>query len=112
MEYHIDREIRERRVSIWEIDEFDKWVNDATIKDIRDIVKKYNVFGLRIWEYKIINRDELPKYAHPFGVDLIFLEKNKDEVLKIIEMHKRGEIDDMTYLSKLYTISFYSCTWV
>ena len=110
--WEIDREMDRRGVkSPLDLTEFDNWVNEATRRDIRKIASEREVFGLKVWEYRIISREELMS-AGPFEVDLIFLEEDREKVLALIEKHKRKEIDDCEFVKRLFDMAYYDCLWV
>ena len=111
-EWEIDKEMDERGIlNPLDLTEFDSWVNKATRRDINKIIEKHKAFGLKVWEYEIIPPEKL-KNAPTFSVDLIFLEKDREKVLELIQKHKNHEIDDYDFVKKLFEIAFYSCTWV
>jgi len=104
---------------IFEITEFDQSLNDATRREINKLLKRYDdkLFGLKLWDFKIINAEEL-RNIHNFGVNYIFKLEDEDEVKNIIEEYKKKVKDiysaeaDMELLNKLEEIAIYSCFWV
>lgn len=103
-----------RGVDPLDLTEFDAdWVNTATRKDIRKIVKKYGkkVFGLKIWKFETLSPKELLSVGN-FNVDLIFLEKDKQKVIELIKSYRDGKISDREYVDKLFELALYDCLWV
>jgi hypothetical protein len=104
----IDRKVR----SPFDLTEFDQWVNDATRKDINEIAKNQEVFGLHVWDFKILERKELLGKIYNFGVDHIFENKDRERVLSAIEQYKSKKISAQEFLDLIFPIAVYSCMWV
>jgi hypothetical protein len=85
MNWEIKKEMKKHGVeSEFELKEFDKWANDATRKDINNLLKKESIFGLKLWEFIYLEGDML--YNVPdFGVTFIFRKKDKAKVIKEVE---------------------------
>jgi hypothetical protein len=110
---------------VFEITEFDQSLNDATRREINKLLKRYNnkLFGLKLWDFKIINATEL-KNIHNFGVNYIFKLEDEEKVKNIIEEYKKKEKEleeqgipfsakeTWELLNKLEEIAIYSCFWV
>ena len=76
--------------SPFDLIEEDQWVNDATRKDIKNVVIKHNfkVFGLKFWTWNKKRGRELLDVRN-FEVDLIFKDENEPKVDGIIQEYKR-----------------------
>lgn len=96
--------------------EFDQWVNDATRKDIENTVAKEDeqVFGLKIWTWEMMPSEQLKGVCN-FSVDLIFRNKDKDKVLRIIDEEAKKPFSmtaTKALVEKLFELAILSCTWV
>ena len=100
-------------VSPFDLTEEDQWVNDATRKDIKNVVIKHNfkVFGLKFWTWNKKRGRELLDVRN-FEVDLIFKDENEPKVDGIIQEYKRQEIDEMKVIDELFDLAIMICTWV
>jgi len=110
---HIDKALARHNVSPFDLTEFDQWVNDATRKDVKEIAASCRVFGLKIWDYEIIEGEALrsgPVYN--FSVDLLFFEDKRKLVKALMDRYKRGEMDDMKFIHQLFDEALYVCMWV
>ena len=101
----------------WELTEFDQWVNDATRKDIENLLgENSNVFGLKFWSWVRIPPEKLKGICN-FGVDLIFREEDKEQVEELIndyQQNKHGwNVKKAKALTeKLFDLAILDCTWV
>lgn len=113
---NIIKEMEGRGYGIEDLNETDWWVNDATRKDINELVDKYDIVGLKL-DDKIITREEL-KDIYNFGVNYIFLKNDEDQVKEWIAEYNRTKTDEKfliqyyDLLKKLEEIAIYSCVWV
>jgi len=101
----------------WNLTEYDQWVNDATRKDIKDIVERNNgqVFGLKIWSWKEIEAEHLKEVCN-FDVDLIFKNEQRTQVRELIAAYKKRTTwsmkADKQLVDQLFDLAILSCTWV
>ena len=110
----IIEELIKRKRSVWDLGEDDKWVNDATREDIRRYAEKGDVFGLKLWEHRYLEGDELVDVPN-FGVDMLFRKEDRDKVEKLIEEYEAKEWSMETtkqLVDKLAELSVYMCVWV
>jgi len=111
------REMKERGITNpWDLTEFDQWVNDATRKDIENMVEKEGgeVFGLKVWTWEIIPAEQLKDVCN-FGVDLIFRSEDKEKVFKVIDEEAKKPFSMKTtrkLIDQLFRLAVQSCTWV
>lgn len=116
MEYKIDEELKKHGIkSIFDLTEFDQWVNKATREDINSIIEKQKVFGLKLWEYEIIEREQLDNICN-FGVNYIFKIMDRNKILKLVNDYKRKKDfkvqNTMKFVNILSKLSIYYCHWV
>jgi len=104
--------------NLWEFTEFDTWINDAERKDINSILStKKEVFGLKLWDMKILEADQL-KNASNFGVDYLFLKKDKERVMKLVKEYQEKEKQEWSmklvsdFVNRLSKLSVHECIWV
>lgn len=102
----------------WHLTEFDQWVNDATRKDIENLLaENSNVFGLKFWSWDQIPLEKLHG-IYNFGVDLIFKEEDKDKVQQLIEDYKRKTkvkwsiVTAKKIVDQLFELAILDCCWV
>jgi len=108
----ITKEMIKRRANPFDLTEFDQWVNEATRKDIKRIVReRKDVFGLKFWDWKILEGEELEN-AGNFSVDVILDKKDKRKVLELIEKYEKGEITDREIVDRIFDLAIYDCLWV
>ncbi|MHA1506373.1 MAG: hypothetical protein ACTSR0_04190 [Candidatus Asgardarchaeia archaeon] len=115
--WEIDKELIKRRKNPFDLSEFDTWVNVATIRDLKRLIKEQDVIGLKIWEFKIVKREELKNYICNFGIDLIFKAEDEEKVKEIIKQYHENERKDwykatMDYIDELFDLAVYICVWV
>ena len=115
MKFKIDEALEKHNIAMSNITEFDTWVNDATREDINIIVEKQDVFGLKLWSYKIIARDKLKDICN-FGVTFIFKIKYMSKIIKYINGYKKYKEFDMArsskFVSNIIDLAVYACLWV
>jgi len=93
---------------IWELTEFDQWVNDITRDDLLQFGKGY--FGLEFWTWKVY---EAPfQDVKNFQFSMVFRNKDKKKVFEIIEKYKKGEIDARECVYQISDLAVYHCIWV
>ena len=111
------REMKERDITnIWELTEFDQWVNDATRKDIENTVEKEggDVFGLKVWSWEMLPAEKLKGICN-FGIDLVFRNKDRAKVLKLIDEEAKKPFSmaaTKKLVDKLFKLAILSCMWV
>jgi len=109
-------------VNPWDLTEFDKWVNDATRKDIETTAEQHNyeVFGLELWrDWKKIRGKNLVG-ALNFSVDLIFRNGDEAKVDKIVQEYEKTQsmetgkrlVASKKLVNQLFELALMSCTWV
>jgi hypothetical protein len=109
-DWEIDKEMDKRGiVNPIDLEETDTWVNSATRRDIRKILKKYNnkVFGLKFWSWEVVEGEKL-KNVGTFEIDLIFRNEDKEKVFEKI----KNEKDAYKLVLALFDMALYSCSWV
>ena len=93
---------------IWELTEFDEWVNDVTRDDLSQFDKGY--FGLEFWTWKVY---EAPfRDVKNFQFSMVFRNKDRKKVFEIIEKYERGEIDARECVYQISDLAVYHCIWV
>ena len=111
----IIKELVDRRMSAWDLTEFDQWANDATRKDINILISQNpNVFGLKMWEWSKIAGLDL-KDSLNFSVDLILKNEDEQRVNQLISEYKNSSWKmekDKKLVDALFDLAVYSCTWV
>jgi len=101
----------------WELTEFDQWVNDAERKDINSILSTQEVFGLKLWDMKVLEADQLKNVGN-FGVDYLFLKKDRERVMKLVKEYQEKEKQEWSmklvsdFVHKLSKLSVHGCIWV
>jgi len=111
------REMKERGItSPWDLTEFDQWVNDATRKDIENMVEKEGgeVFGLKVWTWEMLPAEKLNGICN-FGIDLVFRNRDRAKVLKIIDEESKKPFSMATtkkLVEELFKLAILNCTWV
>jgi len=102
--------------NIWELTEFDQWVNDATRKDIENTVEKEggDVFGLKVWSWEMLPAEKLKGICN-FGIDLVFRNKDRAKVLKLIDEEAKKPFSmaaTKKLVDELFKLAILSCMWV
>ncbi len=101
--------------SSWNLTEFDQWVNDATRRDIENLLaENKQVFGLKMWIWETIEAENLKGICN-FGVDLIFRNEDRQKVKDLIEGYKHQKwsmLNAKKLVDKLFDLAIMSCTWV
>ena len=113
-------EIKEHRInSLFDLQETDQWVNDATRKEINWILDNYNdgrIFGVNDL-YSIVEKENL-RDARNFSVKLLFKEEKRNQVKTIIDDYttERTNKEFIDFLPKFFKslidLSCYCCVWV
>lgn len=114
------REMKRRGIkNPFELTEFDQWVNDATREDINILAEKHLIFGLKLWDFVIIDRNDLKDICN-FGVSFIFRSKDRSKILNIIKSYKNHKkrfsgfnmMKTQQAVENLIKLAIYSCVWV
>jgi hypothetical protein len=93
---------------IWELTEFDEWVNDAARDDLSKFGEGY--FGLEFWTWKVY---ESPfRDVKNFQFSMVFRNKDRKKVFEIIEKYERREIDARECVYQISNLAVYHCIWV
>ncbi|MCW4008516.1 MAG: hypothetical protein NWF09_07520 [Candidatus Bathyarchaeota archaeon] len=117
----VDREIElmfqnylhTQKANIFELTEFDQWVNDATRACINKILDKYKneVFGIEFWSWHILCGEQL-RDANNFSVDVIFKNCDFDKVKNAIINYEKKKINNAKVIDTLFNDAVFVCTWV
>jgi len=99
--------------SPFDLTEEDKWVNNATRKDVENVAREHNskVFGLKFWSWKKKRGKELLDVKN-FEVDLIFKDEDEAKVDKIISEYENGKKDTVKTINELFDLAILDCFWV
>jgi hypothetical protein len=104
--------INKYKVSIFELTEFDQWVNEATREDLRMLYDLTNgdIFAIDYDLKEIIEDKDMILNAKNFSIRAIYLNKDKEKVKELLK--KRDKIDLRKFLDKILGLSVYCCLWV
>jgi hypothetical protein len=109
---NLTKEMVERGIRTpFELTEFDQWANDATRRDINELVEKHEVFGLKLWSMEVVEKERLRDVCN-FGVDVVFDEKDRNDVMSAIARYRNGELSDRCFIDLIFTLGLYTCLWV
>lgn len=102
----------------FEMQETDRWVNDATRADLQVIAEKngFNVFGLKCWTWQVTEATKLGS-APNFSVDYVFANDDKTKVDAVIAEYQReiakGYNSNVAWkcVNALAEITLKECVW-
>jgi hypothetical protein len=100
------------KVGIFDITEFDQWVNEATREDLRMLYDLTNgdIFAIDYDLKEIIEDKEMILNAGNFSIRAIYLNKDKEKVKELLE--KKDKMDLRKFLNRILGLSVYCCLWV
>lgn len=87
----------------------DDKINKATI-DILNELSKEDVFGLKLWNLQIIDKQDLED-IHKFGVSYIFKKDDFDSIVNLIKDYNNKQISYLYLIFKFNKLAFYICNW-
>ncbi|MCI4463752.1 MAG: hypothetical protein JHC30_06245 [Caldisericum sp.] len=93
---------------IFELTEFDQWVNDAMREDLLQFGEGF--FGLQFWSWRIY---EAPfENVKNFQFDMVFRNEDKERVFEVIEKYEKREIDARECVHRISEMAVFHCIWV
>jgi hypothetical protein len=100
------------KVSIFDITEFDQWVNEATKEDLKVLYELTNgdIFAVDYDLKEIIEDKDMILNAKTFSIRAIYLNKDKEKVKELLR--KRDKMDLKNFINKILDIAIYCCLWV
>jgi len=111
---HVAKALAEHRVrSIYDISEFDNWINVAQRKDINELLDKRgeeNVFGLKLNPLGVIPGSKLRDICN-FGVDYVFSNEEGVPIRVGLAMYENKE-NYVKMLDALDKLALETCIWV
>jgi hypothetical protein len=100
------------KVSIFDITEFDQWVNESTKEDLKVLYELTNgdIFAVDYDLKEIIEDKNIILNAKTFSIRAVYLNKDKEKVKELLK--KRDKMDFRNFVDKILDISVYCCLWV
>jgi len=99
--------------SIYDISEFDQWINVAQRKDINELLDRRgegNVFGLKLNPLEVIPGSKLRDVCN-FGVDYVFSNEGGVAIRVGLAMYENKE-NYVKMLDALEKLALDTCMWV
>lgn len=87
----------------------DDKINKATI-DILNELSKEDVFGLKLWNLQIIDKQDLED-IHKFGVSYIFSKDDFDTIVNLIDDYNKKQISYLYLIFEFNKLAIYICNW-
>lgn len=109
--WEVDKWMREHRVTPFDLTEFDQGINDASRKDINNLLSTDRVIGLKFWSWKILRGEQLRDVCN-FDVDVILRAEDEGKVRDLIGKYENREISDKQVIDAIFDLAVYIPIWV
>jgi len=102
------KELEKQGFDFTDLKDFNVWVNETIIKELKTFGKGY--FGLDLSSWKEYLSPFKDVYTYQF--DMVFKNKNKNKVYQIIAKYNQGKISLAKCGKILEKLSVYKCLWM